>query len=424
MGKMEKILIYFKACQLHTKDKDVQVSILLHIIGEQCREVNEHFAAEGNVTVESLPKKYDAFFTPKKNLTVERHKFFIRNQQEYESVKQYAFELNKLALSCEFKDLKDDLVKDRLICGLRDDSMRERLLREYDLTLRKALDICNVAEMSRVQARIIKTEQDGERIDEVRERDRDTEVAMHWVQRQQHGRCGTCQGHLGDPDSHKYTPARGGQPARNEQRTRPASALGARPASRAQPQPRFGNSATQRQRGAEMTNRGLQRPTDNYCDYCGSVHERFKCPAYGQRCAKCKRLNHFARVCRVHTVHQENAIDQVRSYTSASNDWCIDLQINNNTIKFKLDTGADVNVLPYRFLSKIGIKESDLITTNVKLVGYSGGNIKVLGKCRLKCTCKKQTYIIKFIIADVVSPPVLGKRSCEEMKTHFNGKYG
>lgn len=144
----KSLLIYFEACQLNSKDKSVQVNILLHIIGEQCRDVYEQFEPESNITVDSLLKKFDRFFTPKKNLTVERHRFFTRSQQQHETVEQYVFDLNKLAASCEFKDLKESLVKDRLICGLRDEALRERLLREYDLTLKKALDICSVAEMS------------------------------------------------------------------------------------------------------------------------------------------------------------------------------------------------------------------------------------------------------------------------------------
>ena len=37
------------------------------------------------------------------------------------------------------------------------------------------------------------------------------------------------------------------------------------------------------------------------CEYCGQTgtHPAGKdCPAYGKKCSKCKRLNHFAAVCR------------------------------------------------------------------------------------------------------------------------------
>lgn len=398
----KSFLIYHSACELGSKDKRVQVNILLHIIGEQCRDVYEQFPPESNITVEGLLNKFDKFFTPKKNITVERHRFFTRNQQENETVEQYAFELNKLASSCEFSDLKDDLVRDRLICGLIDEPLRERLLREYDLTLTKALDICNVAEVSRVQAGTMKTEHN-------------TEMAMHWVQRQQHyGAGGPYQGRARAPSGQQRgAPGASGHPpyARNEQREwgGGGGGPGARPLVAPQPQ-----------RAPTMTSsRGPQRQTGrDSCGYCGSVHEmsKIKCPAFGKKCAKCNRMDHFARVCRVYTI-QENTIDQVRgtSYTGSNDDWCVDIQINKNHNKFKMDTGADVNVLPYKFLSRAGISENDLMSTGIKLVGYSGKDIKVLGQCRLKCVCKNKPCIVKFVVADVTSPPVLGKKSCEEM---------
>jgi hypothetical protein len=31
---------------------------------------------------------------------------------------------------------------------------------------------------------------------------------------------------------------------------------------------------------------------------CGIKHDQNKCPAEGKKCAKCKKLNHFARMCK------------------------------------------------------------------------------------------------------------------------------
>ncbi|XP_061708214.1 uncharacterized protein LOC133518568 [Cydia pomonella] len=151
-------LIYYEACELSKKDKKVQLSILLHIIGEQCREVHEQFDKASITTYSELLDKFDSFFLPQKNLTIERHRFFTRDQKEGESIEQYSFELKKLASSCEFKDLMETLIRDRLICGIKDHAIRERLLREPDLTLKKSLDICNVAQISKVQAGAIKKE--------------------------------------------------------------------------------------------------------------------------------------------------------------------------------------------------------------------------------------------------------------------------
>ena len=33
------------------------------------------------------------------------------------------------------------------------------------------------------------------------------------------------------------------------------------------------------------------------CKYCGKVHGKGNCPAYGKKCRKCRRENHFKSVC-------------------------------------------------------------------------------------------------------------------------------
>jgi hypothetical protein len=35
-----------------------------------------------------------------------------------------------------------------------------------------------------------------------------------------------------------------------------------------------------------------------HCSKCGIKHDQNKCPAEGKTCAKCKKLNHFARMCK------------------------------------------------------------------------------------------------------------------------------
>ncbi|XP_073965286.1 uncharacterized protein [Choristoneura fumiferana] len=149
--------IYFEACEINKKEKKVQLNIILHIIGEKCREVYEQFNEEIQ-TVDQLLKRFDDYFIPKKNLAVERHRFFTRNQKELESTEQYVFELNKIASKYEFKDLQDDLVCSKFICGVKDMGLSERLLREPDVTLKKAIDLCKLVEISRMQAQNMKTD--------------------------------------------------------------------------------------------------------------------------------------------------------------------------------------------------------------------------------------------------------------------------
>ena len=105
--------------------------------------------------------KFEKYCSPKSNLTYERHQFNTRNQNEGESIDSYVTELRILSKSCEFGDFTDSLIKDRLIYGVIKDSVRSRLLRETELTLQKAIDVCHAAETSSQSMKVIQSTSSG-----------------------------------------------------------------------------------------------------------------------------------------------------------------------------------------------------------------------------------------------------------------------
>ena len=62
------------------------------------------------------------------------------------------------AKTCEFQTLRDSLIKDRIVLGIISQRVRERLLREDDLTLQKAMQICQAAEATERQLNKLDTE--------------------------------------------------------------------------------------------------------------------------------------------------------------------------------------------------------------------------------------------------------------------------
>ena len=93
--------------------------------------------------------KFSEYCNPRKNITILRHKFFTYRQQEGQNFHDFVTELKKLSSECEFDNLQDSLIKDMIVCGTKDNSLRERLLREYDLTLSKAISAGHAAEKTR-----------------------------------------------------------------------------------------------------------------------------------------------------------------------------------------------------------------------------------------------------------------------------------
>jgi len=145
---------YITATEADTKSEKVKTSILLTCIGEKGRQVYDTFdftTEEDPFNLALILKKFDEYCTPRKNITILRYKFFTNKQKEGKLFSDFLTELKRLSDECEFENLKDSLVKDMIICGINDNSLRERLLREANLDLSKAVGIIYASEESKSQ---------------------------------------------------------------------------------------------------------------------------------------------------------------------------------------------------------------------------------------------------------------------------------
>ena len=98
--------------------------------------------------IEPLVAKFEAYCLPKKNVTHERHLFNLRKQKPEESVEQFVTELKRLAKNCEYGELTNSIVKDRIVEGISNDRTRAWLLREKDLSLERCMEVCKAAEIA------------------------------------------------------------------------------------------------------------------------------------------------------------------------------------------------------------------------------------------------------------------------------------
>ena len=80
-------------------------------------------------------------FPPKSLLIAECFHFYKRVQRTGESVAMYMAELRRLSLHCRFDAYHDQALRDRLVCGLRNESTQRSLLVEAYLSLAKVMDI-------------------------------------------------------------------------------------------------------------------------------------------------------------------------------------------------------------------------------------------------------------------------------------------
>ena len=99
--------------------------------------------------------------------------FNTRAQGATEGIDVYVTELRKLARNCEFGELHDsiirDIIRDRIVCGIRSNEVRKRLLREKDLSLERAVEMCKSSEITENQAKNIVVDQDDREVHDVKD---------------------------------------------------------------------------------------------------------------------------------------------------------------------------------------------------------------------------------------------------------------
>ena len=102
------------------------------------RETDETFAELINIV-----KNH---FNPRPSITVYRFKFHSCFRKQGESIQQYVAKLRCLSEHCDFRDHLEDMIRDRLICGVNDERIHRRLLAESRLDFEKALELATAME--------------------------------------------------------------------------------------------------------------------------------------------------------------------------------------------------------------------------------------------------------------------------------------
>ncbi|XP_060810750.1 uncharacterized protein K02A2.6-like [Amyelois transitella] len=393
----QQFMLFVKASGVHSEPSSVQASLLINLIGPDGFDIYQAFTFETEAEkddVQTVIKKFDSYFGTKVNKTLIRYKFFTRNQEDGESIQQYVTALRLLSKDCEFSSLEDDLIKDRIVCGIRNSTLRDRLLRSEDLNLDKAMKICQAEELS---------QESGSQLSG------NSAVQVNAVEQ------------------------RGAYSRRGMQNL---TGVGAGP-SRA--------GASNRGRGpfvaaaARGERRGVTRPIAAPCRRCGGARciSGDGCPAQVVDCFVCGKRGHFARTCkskftfksnervkRVYDIEDYQSSDSecerfyvsvIKGRKNSSDEWCEKLLCGNREEKFKLDTGADINVMSLETFLLLGFNLEMLKPDRIKLESYSGNFIPIKGVCYLQCVYKSQTFNLKFAIADMSCQSVLGRKSCEEL---------
>ncbi|UYV73458.1 hypothetical protein LAZ67_10003417 [Cordylochernes scorpioides] len=110
-------------------------------------------------------KPYRDYFIGKRNVIYERAKFNRRSQGEMEPVEEFITNLYVLAETCSYGILKEEMIRDRLVVGVKNFNLSEKLQLESELTLEKAIQIVRQSESVKNQQKEIRQDTEDRNVD-------------------------------------------------------------------------------------------------------------------------------------------------------------------------------------------------------------------------------------------------------------------
>ena len=101
--------------------------------------------------------KFDSHFKVRKNVIFERACFNRKKQEKGDSVELFITALHQAADNCEYGEMRDQMIRDRLVVGILDRSLSERLQMEPDLTPEKTKKLIRQREAFKEQEAHLKS---------------------------------------------------------------------------------------------------------------------------------------------------------------------------------------------------------------------------------------------------------------------------
>ena len=154
--------LYLNAIMSSKSEKE-KYSMFLLCIGETGREIFSTFTwdkkrdadgnatDEDNITTDGVFEKFEGYCLPKKNLILERMKFFLRNQGPEEPFDIFLTEARNLASTCEFSTINNGMVLFKIADGINQKHLREKILSKgADIILENAIEMCRVNELKKI----------------------------------------------------------------------------------------------------------------------------------------------------------------------------------------------------------------------------------------------------------------------------------
>ena len=85
------------------------------------------------------------------NVIYDHYMFNNRHQEAHKLFDKYLTDLRELVGHCHFGLMSEELLRDHIVCGVKNPSLREQLLEKKGLTLCSCVDMCRANEVTAKQ---------------------------------------------------------------------------------------------------------------------------------------------------------------------------------------------------------------------------------------------------------------------------------
>ena len=127
-------------------DSTKKRSILLTVCGDQTFKLLRSLVPDGkldadDISFDSLVGLLKSHYKKKQSVVVHRFNFNTRARKPSESIADYIAALRELAMNCNFgsKERLEEMLRDRLVCGVNHQGIQRKLLSEGDISYTDAL---------------------------------------------------------------------------------------------------------------------------------------------------------------------------------------------------------------------------------------------------------------------------------------------
>ena len=147
-----------KALGLADNDEESQVNTLVYAMGDEADDILRSFglSADDAKIYDVVKGEFDSHFIKRRNVIYEQARFNQRRQEAGESVDCFVTALYGLEEHCEYAALHHEMIRDRIVVGLRDAKLSESLQLDPELTLEKAVTKARQAEAVEQQQPLVR----------------------------------------------------------------------------------------------------------------------------------------------------------------------------------------------------------------------------------------------------------------------------